>query len=136
MANKGKRIRNAYDRIDRDGFYDIADAVKLIKECASAKFDETIELSMNLGIDPRHADQMVRGMVSLPKGTGKSVRVAVFAKGDKAKESKNKDLVMKECSKQFLTKISPKYIFSIEIKKKKFFFVTKIFQKISNFFKI
>ena len=88
MANKGKRIRNAYDGIDRDGFYDISDAVKLIKECASAKFDETIELSMNLGIDPRHADQMVRGMVSLPKGTGKSVRVAVFAKGDKAEAAK------------------------------------------------
>ena len=88
MTNKGKRIRNAYDGIDRDGFYDISDAVKLIKECASAKFDETIELSMNLGIDPRHADQMVRGMVSLPKGTGKSVRVAVFAKGDKAEAAK------------------------------------------------
>ena len=88
MANKGKRIRNAYDGIDRDGFYEIADAVKLIKECASAKFDETIELSMNLGIDPRHADQMVRGMVSLPEGTGKSVRVAVFAKGDKAEAAK------------------------------------------------
>ena len=88
MASKGKRIRNAYDGIDRDGFYDIAEAVKLVKERASAKFDETIELSMNLGIDPRHADQMVRGMVSLPKGTGKSVRVAVFAKGDKAEAAK------------------------------------------------
>ncbi len=88
MANKGKRIRNAYDGIDRDGFYDIADAVKMIKQRANAKFDETIELSMNLGVDPRHADQMVRGMVSLPKGTGKSVRVAVFAKGDKAEAAK------------------------------------------------
>ena len=88
MANKGKRIRNAYDGIDSDGFYDIVEAVKLVKERASANFDETIELSMNLGIDPRHADQMVRGMVSLPKGTGKSVRVAVFAKGEKAEAAK------------------------------------------------
>jgi large subunit ribosomal protein L1 len=87
-TRKGKRIRNAYEGIDRDGFYEVADAVKMIKERASAKFDETIELSMNLGVDPRHADQMVRGMVSLPKGTGKSVRVAVFAKGDKAEAAK------------------------------------------------
>ncbi|MHC4995720.1 MAG: 50S ribosomal protein L1 [Planctomycetota bacterium] len=84
MAKTGKRLKNAYEAIDRDGFYDIAEAVKMVKERASAKFDETVELSMNLGVDPRHADQMVRGMVSLPKGTGKSVRVAVFAKGDKA----------------------------------------------------
>ncbi len=83
-TKKGKRLRNAYDGIDRDGFYEVTEAVKMIKERASAKFDETIELAMNLGVDPRHADQMVRGMVSLPKGTGKSVRVAVFAKGDKA----------------------------------------------------
>jgi large subunit ribosomal protein L1 len=88
MARNGKRLRNAYEGIDRDGFYDIAEAVKMIKERASAKVDETIELSMNLGVDPRHADQMVRGMVSLPKGTGKSVRVAVFAKGDKAQAAK------------------------------------------------
>ena len=88
MSNKGKRIRNTYDGIDRDGFYDIAEAVKMIKQRANAKFDETIELSMNLGVDPRHADQMVRGMVSLPKGTGKLVRVAVFAKGDNAEAAK------------------------------------------------
>ncbi len=88
MANSGKRLRNAYEGIDRDGFYEVADAVKMIKERASAKFDETIELSINLGVDPRHADQMVRGMISLPKGTGKSVRVAVFAKGDKAEAAK------------------------------------------------
>ncbi len=87
-TKKGKRIRNAYDGIDRDGFYEVTEAVKMIKERASAKFDETIELAMNLGVDPRHADQMVRGMVSLPKGTGKSVRVAVFAKGDKAEAAK------------------------------------------------
>ncbi len=88
MANKGKRIKNAYEGIDREGFYDVVEAVKMIKERATAKFDETIELSMNLGVDPRHADQMVRGMVSLPKGTGKSIRVAVFAKGDKADAAK------------------------------------------------
>ncbi len=88
MANNGKRIKNAYEGIDRDGFYNVDEAVKMIKERANAKFDETIELSMNLGVDPRHADQMVRGMVSLPKGTGKSVRVAVFAKGDKADAAK------------------------------------------------
>ena len=87
MAGKGKRLRNARDGIDRDALYDVEDAVKLIKAKASAKFDETVELSVNLGVDPRHADQMVRGVVSLPKGTGKQVRVAVFAKGDKADEA-------------------------------------------------
>ena len=84
MANKGKRIRNAYDGIDRDGFYDIAEAVKLVKERASANFDETIELSMNLGIDPRHADQLVRGVTVLPHGLGKEIRVLVFAQGEAA----------------------------------------------------
>lgn len=87
MAKKGKRLSSAYENVDRDAAYGLDDAVKLLKECAKAKFDETIELSMNLGVDPRHADQMVRGVVSLPKGTGKSVRVAVFAKGDKASEA-------------------------------------------------
>ena len=87
MAGRGKRLRKAYDEIDREAFYSAADAVRMIKERATAKFDETIELSMNLGVDPRHADQMVRGVVALPKGTGKSVRVAVFAKGGKADEA-------------------------------------------------
>ncbi len=87
MAGPGKRLKKAYDGIDREAFYGVDEAVKLIKERATAKFDETVELSMNLGVDPRHADQMVRGMISLPKGTGKSVRVAVFAKGDKADEA-------------------------------------------------
>ena len=87
MAGKGKRIRGAYEGVDRDASYGLDDAVKMLKDCAKAKFDETIELSMNLGVDPRHADQMVRGVVSLPKGTGKTVRVAVFAKGDKADEA-------------------------------------------------
>jgi large subunit ribosomal protein L1 len=66
----------------------LSEAIKLVKQTATAKFDETVEMSMNLGIDPRHADQMVRGVVSLPNGTGKTVRVAVFAKGDKAEEAK------------------------------------------------
>ena len=85
MATKGKRLRVAYETIDRETQYDLPDAVKLIKNGAKAKFDETVEIAINLGVDPRHADQMVRGVVSLPNGTGKSLRVAVFAKGDKAK---------------------------------------------------
>ena len=87
MAMRGKRIKNSYEQIDREASYDLDSAVRLLKDNAKAKFDETIELSMNLGIDPRHSDQMVRGVVSLPKGTGKTVRVAVFAKGDKAEEA-------------------------------------------------
>ena len=87
MSKWGKRLRAALEGIDRDHSYDLADAVKMIKQNATAKFDETVELAMNLGLDPRHADQMVRGMVDLPNGTGKSVRVAVFAKGDKAQEA-------------------------------------------------
>jgi large subunit ribosomal protein L1 len=88
MARTGKRLTKAYEGIDRDSAYAIEEAVKLIKELTSAKFDETVEISMNLGVDPRHADQNVRGVVSLPHGTGKSVRVAVFARGDKAEEAK------------------------------------------------
>jgi large subunit ribosomal protein L1 len=84
---KGKRLRSALEAIDRERSYGLGEAIKLVKQNASAKFDETVELAMNLGVDPRHADQMVRGMVSLPNGTGKSVRVAVFAKGDKAQEA-------------------------------------------------
>jgi large subunit ribosomal protein L1 len=83
----GKRLKSAYEAIDREGFYPLPQAVKMIKERAKAKFDETIEIAMNLGIDPRHADQNVRGVVQLPNGTGKSTRVAVFARGDKAKEA-------------------------------------------------
>src|SRR5258706_12012108 len=85
----GKRLRKAYEGIDRDAFYAINDAVKIIKGNATAKFDGTIEVSMNLGIDPRHADQNVRGVVMLPHGTGKSLRVAVFARGDKAKQAQD-----------------------------------------------
>ncbi|MHA1114525.1 MAG: 50S ribosomal protein L1 [Alphaproteobacteria bacterium] len=87
MARKGKRLVEAYEAIDAEATYPVEEAVALIKARATAKFDETIEIAMNLGIDPRHSDQMVRGIVSLPHGTGKSVRVAVFAKGDKASEA-------------------------------------------------
>jgi len=86
---QGKRLKQAYTGIDRDAFYNLDQAVKIIKSSAKAKFDETIEISMNLGIDPRHADQNVRGVVQLPHGTGKNLRVAVFAKGDKAKLAKD-----------------------------------------------
>ncbi|KAA5801091.1 50S ribosomal protein L1 [Alkalicaulis satelles] len=88
MAKIAKRTAAARNGIDRDKLYSLDDAVKLVKERATAKFDETIEVAVNLGVDPRHADQMVRGVVSLPNGTGRSVRVAVFAKGPKADEAK------------------------------------------------
>jgi large subunit ribosomal protein L1 len=88
MAHKGKRYAKAAEGIDRRAVYELTEAVKMIKGRAATKFDETIEIAMNLGVDPRHADQNVRGVVSLPHGTGKSVRVAVFAKGDKAEEAK------------------------------------------------
>jgi len=85
---KGKRLKQAYSVINRDAFYPIDKAVDLIKSGAKAKFDETIEIAMNLGIDPRHSDQNVRGVVLLPHGTGKNLRVAVFAKGPKAEAAK------------------------------------------------
>lgn len=84
----GKRYNKAVEGIDRKHLYGLSEAIAMIKERAGAKFDETIEVSMNLGVDPRHADQMVRGVVNLPNGTGRSVRVAVFAKDDKAEEAK------------------------------------------------
>jgi large subunit ribosomal protein L1 len=84
-----KRFNKAVDGIDTNKAYAVEEAVKLIKSRATAKFDETIELAINLGVDPRHADQMVRGVVSLPNGTGRSLRVAVFAKGAKADEARN-----------------------------------------------
>ena len=83
-----KRFKKAVEGVDADKAYSIEEAVKLIKSRATAKFDETIELSLNLGVDPKHADQMVRGVCSLPSGTGRSLRVAVFAKGPKAEEAK------------------------------------------------
>ena len=84
MAKIGKRLRQAKEQVDRDRTYALGEAIALVKNGAKAKFDETVEMSVGLGVDPRHADQMVRGVVALPHGTGKSVRVAVFAKGDKA----------------------------------------------------
>ena len=84
---KHKRLTTARRAVDASKAYALDDAIKLIKSIAKAKFDETIEMSMNLGIDPRHADQMVRGLTSLPNGTGKTVRVAVFARGPKADEA-------------------------------------------------
>ncbi len=88
MARVTKRQKAALDGLTPDANYPLPEAVKLIKQRATAKFDETIEISMNLGVDPRHADQMVRGVVQLPRGTGKSVRVAVFARGDKAEAAR------------------------------------------------
>jgi large subunit ribosomal protein L1 len=88
MAKPGKRIRNVRDGIERSRLYPLEEAVKLVKAGAKTKFDETIEIAMNLGVDPRHADQMVRGVVDLPNGTGRDLKVAVFAKGDKAEEAK------------------------------------------------
>jgi large subunit ribosomal protein L1 len=87
MAKTAKRTAAAREGIDRDKLYALDAAVKMVKERAKAKFDETIELAVNLGVDPRHADQMVRGVTTLPNGTGRSVRVAVFAKGAKAEEA-------------------------------------------------
>jgi len=84
----GKRIRNAREGIDRLKTYSLEEAVKLIKERATAKFDETVEVALNLGVDPRHADQMVRGVCQLPNGSGRTVRVAVFARGDRAEEAR------------------------------------------------
>ena len=88
MTKLTKKIKAQADQVDREKLYGVDDAIGLVKSLATAKFDETVELAMNLGVDPRHADQMVRGVVNLPKGTGKHVRVAVFAKGDKAEEAK------------------------------------------------
>ena len=87
MGSHSKRLKAVYESVDRKAVYDLTEAVKKIKAGASAKFDETVEIAMNLGVDPRHADQNVRGVVSLPHGTGKTVRVAVFAKGPKAEEA-------------------------------------------------
>jgi large subunit ribosomal protein L1 len=84
---KNKRLGEAMKAVDRTRAYPLADAIALVKSISKAKFDETIEMSMNLGIDPRHADQMVRGLTSLPNGTGKTVRVGVFARGAKADEA-------------------------------------------------
>ncbi len=88
MSKNTKRMKACYDGVDKEKRYSLTDAVALLKDRSSVKFDETFEVAMNLNVDPRHADQMVRGVVNLPHGTGKSVRVAVFAKGPKAEEAK------------------------------------------------
>ena len=88
MAKLTKRIAKNVEGIDRVKFYGLDEAVKLIKARANAKFNETVEIAMNLGVDPRHSDQMVRGVVNLPNGTGRNLRVGVFAKGAKAEEAK------------------------------------------------
>jgi large subunit ribosomal protein L1 len=83
----GKRITKAREGVERTKLYPVAEAIKLVRERASAKFDETVEIALNLGVDPKHADQMVRGVVNLPNGTGRTLRVAVFARGAKADEA-------------------------------------------------
>ena len=88
MAKRGKRYQEVAKLVDREKLYSPAEAIALVKKCASAKFDETVEVAMKLGVDPRHADQQVRGPVVLPHGTGRDVRVLVFAKGEKANEAR------------------------------------------------
>ena len=84
----GKRLNKAREGVDREKLYPLADAIKMVKERAKAKFDETIEIAMNLGVDPKHADQMVRGVCNLPNGSGRTMRVGVFARGAKADEAR------------------------------------------------
>lgn len=88
MAKVGKRIRDARAKVDRSKAYPLEEAIKLVKETASVKFDETVDIALNLGVDPKHADQVVRGVCQLPNGSGRTVRVAVFARGAKADEAK------------------------------------------------
>jgi large subunit ribosomal protein L1 len=88
MTQHGKRTEKSREGVDRMKLYSIDEAIKMVKERATAKFDETIEVAMNLGVDPRHSDQMVRGVVNLPNGSGRSVRVGVFARGAKADEAR------------------------------------------------
>lgn len=89
MTQHGKRFDEASNNVDRDRLYSPVEAIRLIKQLPAAKFDETVELNMRLGVDPRKPDQMVRGALSLPKGTGKTVQVAVFAKGEKARDAED-----------------------------------------------
>ncbi len=88
MAKVGKRLKAVREGVDREKFYPLPEAVKVVKSRAKAKFDETVEVAMNLGVDPKHADQMVRGVCALPNGSGRTLRVAVFARGPKAEEAK------------------------------------------------
>ncbi len=87
MANLSKRYQEALDKVDRSKFYEAQDAIELVKNLASANFDETVEFSAKLGVNPKHADQNIRGTLVLPKGTGQEVKIAVFAKGEKAREA-------------------------------------------------
>lgn len=89
MAKKGKKYQEAAKLVDRETLYEPAEAIELVKKMATAKFDETVEVAVRLGVDPRHSDQQVRGAVVLPNGTGKTAKVLVFAKGDKAKEAED-----------------------------------------------
>ncbi|MBF0296644.1 MAG: 50S ribosomal protein L1 [Magnetococcales bacterium] len=89
MAKRGKRIRALLEGLDRTQLHGLDDALRMVKEKGNAKFDETVEVAVNLGVDPRHADQMVRGTVELPHGTGKTVRILAFAKGEKIKEAED-----------------------------------------------
>ncbi|MFP5291287.1 MAG: 50S ribosomal protein L1, partial [Actinomycetes bacterium] len=89
MANASKRLRALKEKIDRTRNYPVADALQLVKETATAKFDESVDVAINLGVDARKSDQMVRGAVVLPKGTGKTVRVAVFAQGENAQKARD-----------------------------------------------
>ena len=86
MAKLSKRMKDARDGIDKDKLYPLGDAIKLLKDRSKTKFDETVEVAIGLGVDPRHSDQIVRGVVQLPNGTGRAMRVAVFAKDAKAKK--------------------------------------------------
>jgi large subunit ribosomal protein L1 len=88
MAQRGKRLRKARETVNRHTQYSLEDAVRLVKENANSKFDETVEIAINLGVDPKHADQVVRGVCDLPNGSGRKIRVAVFARDDKAEEAK------------------------------------------------
>src|ERR1700748_1596043 len=88
MAAIGKRLKKAREGVDREKLYPLANSTHMVKERAKSKFDETIEVAINLGVDPRHADQMVRGVVTLPNGTGRTLRVGVFARGAKADEAR------------------------------------------------
>ncbi len=89
MSKAGKRIRSARETVNRDKAYGLDEALKLMKAGAKAKFDESVDIAMNLGVDPKHADQMVRGVCNLPNGSGRSLKVAVFARGAKAEEARN-----------------------------------------------
>jgi large subunit ribosomal protein L1 len=89
VSSKSRRFREALERIDRERLYALPEAVQILKDLPAPKFDESVDIAMNLGVDPKHADQMVRGAIVLPHGTGRSVRILVFAKGDKEKEARD-----------------------------------------------